>query len=57
MPKNTVTHTIKVPAVIWEAAAKDAANNMRSVNGQLVIRLMSIYKDMNNIGGKTDGKI
>ena len=38
-------HTIKIPHIVWEAAAKEAALNRRSTNGQLIVRLLSIYKD------------
>ena len=38
-------HTIKIPHIVWEAAAQEAALNRRSTNGQLIVRLLSIYKD------------
>jgi len=45
-------HTIKIPHVIWEKAAKAAEVNRRSVNGQLIVELMLAYK----IAGSTEAK-
>jgi hypothetical protein len=48
-------HTIKIPHIVWEAAQKEARKNCRSTNGQLIVHLMSIYKDTINAEVKSNG--
>jgi len=50
-------HTIKIPHIIWETACKEARRNCRSTNGEIIVRLKSIYKDAINTEVKSNGKI